>query len=54
MKRKCDSRISISLSLEQHKELVQLSEKNDVSIAWLVRQAITFYLFKNSNKQDEN
>tara|TARA_R110001599_G_scaffold235453_1_gene434657 strand:- start:9752 stop:9958 length:207 start_codon:yes stop_codon:yes gene_type:complete len=52
MKKKCDSRISISLSKEQHKQLVELSDRKDASIAWVVRQAITEYLIKKNNNDD--
>jgi len=33
-------RLSISLSAENHAELAQIAEKNKVSIAWVVREAV--------------
>lgn len=33
-------RLSVSLSPEQHAELVEIARKNKVSIAWVVREAI--------------
>ena len=33
-------RLSVSLSPEQRAELVEISNKNKVSVAWVVREAI--------------
>lgn len=33
-------RLSISLSPEQHMELVEIADRNKVSVAWVVREAI--------------
>lgn len=44
MKKKCDSRITISLPGEHYKMLIELSEIKDVSMAWLIRQAVNDYL----------
>lgn len=33
-------RLSVSLSPEQHAELVEVANKNKVSVAWVVREAI--------------
>ena len=33
-------RLSVSLSPEQHAELVEIASKNKVSVAWVVREAI--------------
>lgn len=33
-------RISATLSSEQHEALLELSEKNKVSVAWLIREAV--------------
>lgn len=38
--RKGPARITATLTQDQHEALVNLAEKNKVSIAWLVRQAI--------------
>jgi hypothetical protein len=33
-------RLSVSLTLDQHRELSEIARKNRVSIAWVVREAI--------------
>jgi ribosome maturation protein Sdo1 len=33
-------RLSISLTAEQHRELMEIARKNRVSIAWVAREAI--------------
>ena len=33
-------RLSVSLTEEQHVELTEIAEKNKVSVAWVVREAI--------------
>ena len=33
-------RLSVSLSAEQHRELCEISRKNRVSVAWVIREAI--------------
>ena len=33
-------RLSVSLTPEQHAELVQIANSNKVSVAWVVREAI--------------
>ena len=38
-------RLSISLSPEQHAELVAIAQKNKVSVAWVVREAIERLLY---------
>lgn len=37
-------RTSVILSADAHAELERLAEKNDTSIAWVIRQAIKAYL----------
>lgn len=54
MKPKCDSRISISLSSKHHSQLSELSDRKEVSIAWLVRKAITQYLDNQDNQDNQN
>ena len=42
-KRKSDKsghRLSVSLTPEQHEELLEIANKNKVSVAWVVREAI--------------
>lgn len=39
--------ISTRIEEEEKKELQLLADKNDVSIAWIVRRAIKEYLEKN-------
>lgn len=38
--RKTAHRLSVSLTEEQHSELIEIAEKNKVSVAWVVREAI--------------
>ncbi len=33
-------RLSVSLTEEQHLELLEIAEKNKVSVAWVVRESI--------------
>lgn len=33
-------RLSVSLTEEQHSELLEIADKNKVSVAWVVREAI--------------
>lgn len=37
---KASHRLSVSLTEEQHTELLEIAEKNKVSVAWVVREAI--------------
>lgn len=50
MKKKCDSRLSISLTVEHYKRLREMSEEQEVSIAWVVRKAIDRYIENESSK----
>ena len=34
------TRLSVSLTAEQHRELNEIARKNRVSVAWVVREAI--------------
>lgn len=36
-----DFRTSVILSEDQHNQLLAMATENDVSVAWLIRQAIT-------------
>lgn len=37
---KASHRLSVSLTEQQHAELAEIAEKNKVSVAWVVREAI--------------
>jgi hypothetical protein len=37
---KSTHRLSVSLSAEDHVQLAQIADKNKVSIAWVVREAV--------------
>ncbi|PJE26426.1 Ribbon-helix-helix protein, copG family [Pseudooceanicola antarcticus] len=37
---KASHRLSVSLTEEQHTELLEIADKNKVSVAWVVREAI--------------
>lgn len=37
---KTSHRLSVSLTEEHHSELLEIAERNKVSIAWVVREAI--------------
>ncbi len=37
---KASHRLSVSLTEAQHTELTEIAEKNKVSVAWVVREAI--------------
>ena len=45
------NRISVGLSDREHAELLALSEKHRVSLAWLGRQAITEFLERYRNRE---
>ena len=38
------TRLSVTLPADEYRELKRLSEHNRVSVAWLVRNAVTDYL----------
>jgi len=44
-------RTSVLLPLEKHLRLVEIAEKNQVSVAWIIRQAVNHLLDKESNEQ---
>ena len=37
-------RLSVSLTAEQHRELNEIAQKNRVSVAWVIREAIDHLL----------
>ena len=45
------NRISVGLSGKEHADLLALSEKHRVSLAWLGRQAITEFLERYRNRE---
>lgn len=44
-------RTSVSLPEDQYAIVAQLAEQNDVSVAWVIRQAIHQYLESTENSQ---
>ena len=38
------ARLSVTLPMDEYRELKRLSKRNRVSVAWLVRNAVTDYL----------
>ncbi|EGQ9248935.1 hypothetical protein CGH85_22690 [Vibrio parahaemolyticus] len=53
MKKKCKSRMSISLTEEHYEKLCVLSEEKDVSLAWLIRQAVEAYIKEEHKRKSE-
>ena len=43
-------RLTISLDTADHAELSRLAEQNDLSVAWLVRKAVSEFIARNSNQ----
>ncbi|MCF6249822.1 MAG: ribbon-helix-helix domain-containing protein [Methylococcaceae bacterium] len=44
-------RITVSIPEPQHKQIQQLAEENNLSVAWVVRQAVSHFLEKNGDVQ---
>ncbi|MBI2779049.1 MAG: CopG family transcriptional regulator [Gammaproteobacteria bacterium] len=44
-------RTTVSLSQDQHKQLLALAEANGLSVAWMVRQAVGEFLDKVGKEQ---
>ncbi|GEM_PF-1640463 len=44
-------RITASIPEQQHEQLQELAEKNSLSVAWLVRQAVSDFLEKIDDQQ---
>jgi len=42
-------RITVSIPELQHKQILQLAEENNLSVAWVVRQAVSHFLEKNGD-----
>ena len=53
MKKKCKSRMSVSLTEEHYEKLCVLSEEKDVSLAWLIRQAVEAYINEDRKRKSE-
>ena len=47
-------RISVSLPKDQHQQVQDLAEINSLSVAWLVRQAVSEFLDRNNKPQEFN
>ena len=47
-------RISVSLPKDQHQQVQDLAEINSLSVAWLVRQAVSEFLDRNNKSQEFN
>ena len=45
------SRLSVSLSDSEYRDLQALAEKHDVSMAWLGRQAVLDFLDKHAKEE---
>ncbi len=42
-------RLSVSLDPADHAELSQLAEQNNLSVAWMVRKAVSEFVARNAN-----
>jgi len=49
-RKKKPARISVSLPDDEYVEMSSLSDKHDVSVAWLARQAIAEFLERHRNE----
>ena len=47
-------RISVSLPKNQHRKIQGLAKNNNLSVAWLVRQAVSEFLERNDKPQSFN
>ena len=43
-------RLSISLDATDHAELTRLAEQHDLSVAWVVRKAVSEFIARNANQ----
>ena len=43
-------RLSISLDPTDHAELARLAEEHDLSVAWMVRKAVSEFVARNANQ----
>ncbi|MFN7226434.1 MAG: CopG family transcriptional regulator [Holosporales bacterium] len=50
---KKEYRTSVILSEDQHLRLKALADKDDASIAWVIRKAIEAYILATTQKQDK-
>ncbi|CAG9190893.1 ribbon-helix-helix domain-containing protein [Burkholderia vietnamiensis] len=44
-------RTSVLLSEDQHARLNEIANKSDVSVAWIIRQAVQQFLDRTANEQ---
>ncbi len=44
-------RVTVSLPELQHKQILQLAKDNNLSVAWVVRQAVSHFLEENGDVQ---
>lgn len=44
------ARLSISLDTADHAELTRLAEQHDLSVAWLVRKAVSEFIARTANQ----
>lgn len=44
-------RTSVLLPIEQHSRILEIAERNQVSVAWIIRQAVNQLLDRESNEQ---
>jgi metal-responsive CopG/Arc/MetJ family transcriptional regulator len=49
-RKKKQARISVSLADDEYAEMSALSDKHDVSVSWLARQAIAEFLERHRNE----
>ena len=45
------SRVTVSLTERDHQSLTEIAEDRDLSISWVIRQAITEYLERNQRDE---
>ena len=50
---KKSTRITISLGDKEHQDLCELSEQSDVSVSWIVRQAVSEFLSRHGEGQSQ-
>ena len=45
-------RLTISLNPADHAELSRLASQHDLSVAWMVRKAVSEFVTRNANQQE--
>ena len=51
MPKKKSIRTTIALEEGQHKHVVKIAEESDASVAWVIRQAVTWFLAERPEKR---